>query len=84
MLTKGWRNVGVLSGGLYKLVDGHSEDATDAEEDEGDENDDGRVSPEVVTELVMSWELKEAAAEERPGEKTLFGGANPRLKENWI
>ena len=43
-----------MSGGLYELVDGHTKDATDGEEDEGDEDDDGRISPEVVTELVMS------------------------------
>ena len=65
-------------------MDGHTKDATDAEEDEGDEDDDCRVSPEIVTKLVMSGELKEAAAEERPGEETLFGGANPRLKEDGI
>ena len=80
MLTKGWRNVGILSGGLYEFVDGDTEDATDAEEDKGDEDDDCWVSPEVVTELVMSGELKEAAAEERPGEETFFGGAHPGLK----
>ena len=73
-----------MSGGLNELVDGHTEDAADAEEDEGDEDDDGRVSPEVVTKLVVSRELKEAAAKERPGEETLFGGANPRLKEDGI
>ena len=73
-----------MSGGLDELVDGHTEDATDAEEDEGDEDDDGRVSPEVVTEFVMSGELKEAATEERPGKETLFGGAHPRLKDKGI
>ena len=56
-----------MSGGLDELVDGHTEDATDAEEDEGDEDDDSRVSPEVVAKLVMSGELKEASAKERPG-----------------
>ena len=71
-----------MSGGLDELVDGHTEDATDAEEDEGDEDDDCRVSPEIVTELVMSGELKEAAAKERPGEETFFSSAHPRLKED--
>ena len=43
-----------MSGGLDELVDGHTKDATDGEEDEGDEDDDGGVSTEIVTKLVMS------------------------------
>ena len=79
MLTKRWRNVGVLSGCLYELVDGDTEDAADGEEDEGDEDDDGGVAPEVVAELVVGRQLQEAAAEERPGEETLFSRTNPGL-----
>ena len=70
-----------MSGCLYELVDGHTEDAADGEEDEGDEDDDGGVAPEVVAELVVGRQLQEAATEERPGEETLFSRTNPRLRE---
>ena len=80
MLTKGRGNVGVLSGCLYELVDGHTEDAAHGEEDEGDEDDDGGVAPEIVAELVVSSQLEEAATEERPGEETLLGSAHPGLR----
>ena len=70
-----------MSGRLYELVDGHPEDAADGEEDDGDQDDDGGVAPEVVAELVVGRQLQEAAAEERPGEKTLFCRTNPGLRE---
>ena len=56
-----------MSGCLYELVDGHTKDTADDEKDEGDEDDDGGVTLEVVAELVVGRQLKEAAAEERPG-----------------
>ena len=62
-------------------MDGHTEDAADGEEDEGDEDDDGGVAPKVVTELVVGRQLQEAAAEERPSEETLFSRTNPGLRE---
>ena len=63
-------------------MDGHPEDAADGEEDDGDQDDDGGVAPEVVAELVVGRQLQEAAAEERPREKTLFCRTNPGLREN--
>ena len=83
MLTKGGGNVGVLAGCLYELVDGHTKDAAHDEEDEGDEDDDGGVTLEVVAELVVGRQLEEAAAEERPGEEALFGSTNPGLSDEF-
>ena len=71
-----------MSGGLYELVDGDTEDAADGEEDEGDEDDDGGVAPEVVAELVVCRQLEEAAAEKCPGEETLLGRAHPGLERD--
>ena len=72
-----------MSGCLDELVDGHTEDAADGEEDEGDQDDDGGVAPKVVAELVVGRQLKEAAAEERPCEEALFGSTDPGLSNEF-
>ena len=62
-------------------MDGDTKDAAHDEEDEGDEDDDGGVTLEVMAKLVVGRQLQEAAAEERPGEEALFGSTNPGLSD---
>ena len=61
-------------------MDGDPQDATDGEEEEGDDDEDGDVPPHVVLQFVVCGQLEEATTEEAPGEETFLGGADPRLR----
>ena len=43
---------------LEHLVDGDTNDATDGEEDEGDNDNNGAVSSEIVTKFIVRGQLE--------------------------
>ena len=60
-------------------MNGDTEDAADAEEDESDQDDDGGVPPQIVTELVVRCKLDQSSSKESPGEEAFLGRRHPRL-----
>ena len=58
-------------------MNGDTNDATDGEEDESDDDNDGGVSPEIVAKFIVRSKLQETASIETPGEETFLGCADP-------
>ena len=47
-----------MARGFEHLVDGDTNDATDCEEDEGDNDNNGAVSSEIVAKFIMRGQLE--------------------------
>ena len=61
-------------------MNGYSEHSTDGDCYQGDQDDDGAVSPEIVVELIVRCQLDQGTTKEAPCEEAFLGSTHPRLK----